>query len=312
MYLSARCRANAKSKPLVAASAMSRQILSYSDLDTSTTVTTRTVKVPNPNARHPEEVQPMPPPKKKRKTNTAHNRRTSMNIGLNQSSAAHGQGEFSSALVSSPLLKARTDDRAAQSHWDTAPTSDATITLVYAENEPGPSNPLPEAGQASLAGPSDPIPISAPPIMDAQFVGAPIALRKSFPASRPQPTPVVPSTRSPAPAKPSQRANNANDKKGKGKGSSNTSFPKTSRHLTQEEIWDDSSLVNAWDAAMDQYRVSGISGIFPATPLRPVVVLTLVTHTANEWREGLVCGTGKGIPSVSVDSHATPHCTQIP
>lgn len=243
---------------------MSRRILSYSDLDTSTTVTTRTVEVPNPNARHPE-VQPRPPPKKKRKTNATHNRRTSMNIGLNQSSAAQGLGEFSSGLVSSPLLKARTDDGAAQAHWDTAPTSDATITLVYTENEPGPSNPLPEAAQASPAGPSNPTPNSAPPIIDPPFVGAPIALRKSFPASRPQPTPpqpVVPSTRSP-PTKPSQRANNANDKKGKGKVSSNTSFPKTSRHLTQEEIWDDSALVNAWDAAMDQYRVSEIS---PTTP----------------------------------------------
>ena len=251
-------------RPLVAASAMSRRILSYSDLDTSTTITTRTVKVPNPNARHPE-VQTMPPPKKKRKTNATHNRRTSMNIGLNESSAAQGLGGFSSEFVSSPLLNARTDVRAAQPHWDTAPTSDATITLVYAENEPGPSDPLPEAAQAALAGPSNSTPNSAPPIIDSPFVGAPIALRKSFPAARPQPAPpqlVVPSTHAPAPAKPSQRANNPNDKKGKGKVSSNASFPKTSRHLTQEEIWDDSALVNAWDAAMDQYRVSRI---FPTT-----------------------------------------------
>ena len=289
---------------------MSRRILSYSDLDTSTTIATRTVEVPNPNTRRPE-VQTMGPLKKKRKTNATHNRRTSMNIGLNQSSAAQGLGEFSSRRVSSPLLKARTDDHPAQSHWDTAPTGDATITLVYAENEPGSSNPLPEAGQAPLADPLNPTPNFIPPIMGgSQFVGAPIALRKSFPASRPQPTPpqpVLPSARSPAPAKPSQRANNANDKKGKGKASSNTSFPKTSRHLTCEEIWDDSALVDAWDAAMDQYRVSEISPPPPRPRSDPDP-----RYTANEWREGLECGTGKGIPSVSIDSPTASHCTQVP
>ncbi len=282
---------------------MSRRILSYSDLDTSTTIVTRTVEVPNPNAPHPE-VQPMGPLKKKRKTNATHNRRTSMKTGLNQSSAAQGLGEFSSGVVSSPLLKkARTDNHPAQSHWDTAPTGDATITLVYAENEPGSSNPLPEAGQASLADPVNPTPPNpAPPIIisGSQFVGAPIALRKSFPASRPQPTvpplavPVLPSTRSPAPAKPSQRANNANNKKGKGKASSNASFPKISRHLTCEEVWDDSALVDAWDAAMDQYRVSEIS--LPHHHHHhhhhaPVVILTLVTQQMNggkDWGAGPV------------------------
>lgn len=169
---------------------------------------------------------------------------------------------MSSPLGSCPChyLQARTDDHSAQPHWDTAPTSDATVTLVYVESEPGSSTILPEAGQASLASPSNPTPNSAPPIISPQFVGAPIALRKSFPASWPQPAPsAVPPARSSAPAKPSQRANNANDKKGKGKVSSNTSFPKTSRHLTHEDIWDDSALVDAWDAAMDQYRVSDMS-----------------------------------------------------
>jgi hypothetical protein len=28
-----------------------------------------------------------------------------------------------------------------------------------------------------------------------------------------------------------------------------------SRYLTQEEIWDDSALINAWDAAMEEYEV---------------------------------------------------------
>jgi len=245
---------------------MSRRILSYSDLDTPTTITTRTVEVPNPNARHPE-VHPMGPLKKRRKTNGTHDRRTSMNTGLNHLSVAQGLGELSSRLVSLPLLKARTDDHTAHSHWDTAPTSDATITLVYADNEPGSTNLLPEAGQASLASPLNPTPNSAPPIIDPHFVGAPIALRKSFPASRPQPTPppqpAMPSARPPVPAKPFQRANNANNKKGKGKASSDTSFLKTSRHLTHVEIWDDSALVDAWDAAMDQYRVSDVSHTVP-------------------------------------------------
>lgn len=31
-----------------------------------------------------------------------------------------------------------------------------------------------------------------------------------------------------------------------------------SRELTHEEIWDDSALVEAWDAAMDEYRVGRI------------------------------------------------------
>jgi len=76
---------------------------------------------------------------------------------------------------------------------------------------------------------------------------------------------VVPS---PAPAQRSQRSNNGNNRKVKGKGSSsksNRSVPSTSRHLTHEEIWNDFALVDAWDDAMDQYRVRGI----PATGLSP-------------------------------------------
>lgn len=140
------------------------------------------------------------------------------------------------------------------------------VTLAYAENEVISSNPPPDDEQVSLVGHSNLTPNPAAPIRGPQFVGAPIALRQSFPASKPQPTPplqpAMPSAGSPAPAQSSQRTNNAKDKKGKGKASpskGNTSVPKTSRHLTQEEIWDDSALVDAWDAAMDQYRVSYIS-----------------------------------------------------
>jgi hypothetical protein len=32
-----------------------------------------------------------------------------------------------------------------------------------------------------------------------------------------------------------------------------------SRELTHEEIWDDSALIEAWDSAMDEYRVRQIS-----------------------------------------------------
>lgn len=202
----------------------------------------------------------MGPPQKKRKTNTSYNRRISMNTGLNQSKAGQVLGMFSVGLVSSPLLTAHTDDRAAQPHWDTVPISDATVTLVYAENEPGSSSSPPEAGQASLVDHSNPTLNSAPPIMGPQLVGVPIALRKSFSASRPQLT-QPPRSTMPSAQRPSQRSINAKDKKGKGKASphkSNASVPKTSRHLTHEEIWDDSALVNAWDAAMDQHRVRGI------------------------------------------------------
>lgn len=92
-----------------------------------------------------------------------------------------------------------------------------------------------------------------------------MAPRKSFPASRPQLTPPPPSTvllaQSHAPVRPSQRSTNAKGKKGKGKASppkGNVSVSKTSRHLTHEEIWDDSTLVDVWEAAMDEYRVSSI------------------------------------------------------
>jgi len=96
-------RYECKSNPLVAAAAMSRQILSYSDLDTSTTVTSKTVEVPNPYARHPE-VQQMGPPKKKRKTNATHHRQTLTKKEIYQSTFAEALGKFSSGLVPLPLL----------------------------------------------------------------------------------------------------------------------------------------------------------------------------------------------------------------
>jgi len=107
-----------------------------------------------------------------------------------------------------------------------------------------------------------------------QFAGASIALHKSFPSQVQVMLPprsaqaVVPSACSPAPAQRSQRSNNGNNKKGNGKGlssTSNPSVPRTSRHLAYEEIWDDSALVDARGATMDQYRVRGI----PATGLSP-------------------------------------------
>ena len=36
------------------------------------------------------------------------------------------------------------------------------------------------------------------------------------------------------------------------------------RELTHEEIWDDSSLIQAWDAAMEEYEVSALSKNFIA------------------------------------------------
>ena len=104
-----------------------------------------------------------------------------------------------------------------------------------------------------------------------QFVGASIALRKSFPSQAQVMLPprsaqsAVPSAYSPAPAQRSQRSNNGNNRKGKGKGSSsksNPSVPSTSRHLAHEEILNDSALVDA----MDQYRVRDI----PASGLSPL------------------------------------------
>lgn len=46
-----------------------------------------------------------------------------------------------------------------------------------------------------------------------------------------------------------------------------------SRELTHEEIWDDSALIEAWDAAMDEYRVCQ----------NPICLIFRSHHTGIPW-----------------------------
>lgn len=51
-----------------------------------------------------------------------------------------------------------------------------------------------------------------------------------------------------------------------------------SRELTHEEIWDDSALIEAWDAAMDEYKVcQNLVSVIPLTPCR---------HSMNQGMSG--------------------------
>ena len=75
-----------------------------------------------------------------------------------------------------------------------------------------------------------------------------------------------------------------------------------SRELTHEEIWDDSALIEAWDAAMDEYKVcQNLASAIPLTPCRHSMDQR-TSGRLNQSRNLLICECDLSLGSAMLSS----------